>query len=249
VVHRDISPENILLTSQGEVKLIDFGIALDNERRSVSRTGIVKGKLGYMSPEQAGANTVDRRTDIYAIGIMGFELMSNKSLYKEGTTEEIRQRIVKAEDPILPTGVIPHKGVEELLAKAVCANPDDRYATASAFRQAVENALSDLDWSTDRSALAEIINAARGALDKAKEKKKKLEQAAYSKPVPKQPAAAKSKAKPPKKKAAKKKPVKVRNTAVFPMPTMLRWCAHASMALLISAFLLEIFGVSFGLPS
>jgi serine/threonine-protein kinase len=100
LVHRDVSPQNIVLTRQGEVKLIDFGIAKANERSTLTEAGTVKGKLPYMSPEQASGQDVDWRSDLFALGVVAHELLTDTDLYGLGATEEVRQRVAAGGAPI-----------------------------------------------------------------------------------------------------------------------------------------------------
>jgi serine/threonine protein kinase len=81
IVHRDISPQNILVSLQGEVKISDFGISKARSEPSLTRPGVIKGKLSYMSPEQALGQDVDHRADIYAPGIVFYEILSGKKNY------------------------------------------------------------------------------------------------------------------------------------------------------------------------
>ncbi|MFO0660056.1 MAG: protein kinase [Polyangiaceae bacterium] len=138
VVHRDVSPHNAILTFDGVVKLLDFGVAKTTEgTRTV--TGEVKGKLGYMAPEQAMGDHVDRRADIYALGAVLYELLSGKRMHGEGTDLEILRRIAQERPaPIeslvsdLPPALI------ELMAQMIQEDPSARPSTALE----VANALS-----------------------------------------------------------------------------------------------------------
>jgi len=247
IVHRDISPENILVTSQGEVKIIDFGIALDNERRCVSRTGIVKGKVGYMSPEQAGGRTLDRRTDIYAVGVMGYELITGQSLFGEGTTQELRQRIAHAGDAVVKPGTLPHPDVEEAIVRALRREPADRHATSGQFGNRLDEVLSELQWSHDRLALGALVtDAVKGVTDekKARKARKDREEARRN---PQKPIALKT----PRPKRGKKNPGKTRvpvNPGGWAIDVAARWTANTALALFSLSVLMELFGVSFPMP-
>ncbi|MEW5854585.1 MAG: serine/threonine-protein kinase [Myxococcota bacterium] len=100
VVHRDVSPQNILVSRYGEVKLADFGVAKNAEQLARTGTGVIKGKLAYMAPEQILAEGVDRRTDIFALGIVLHELLTRKRLYKEDSDAQTMKRIIM--DPVPP---------------------------------------------------------------------------------------------------------------------------------------------------
>jgi eukaryotic-like serine/threonine-protein kinase len=88
IVHRDVSPQNLIVTYEGLVKVLDFGIAKADHRQSQTRTGLVKGKFSYMSPEQCLGQGLDRRSDVFALGIVLFELCTARRLFKRGSTYE-----------------------------------------------------------------------------------------------------------------------------------------------------------------
>jgi serine/threonine protein kinase len=247
IVHRDISPENILVTTQGEVKIIDFGIALDNERRCVSRTGIVKGKVGYMSPEQAGGRTLDRRTDIYAVGVMGYELITGQSLFGEGTTQELRQRIARAGDAVVKPGTLPHPNVEEAIVRALRREPDDRHATSGAFASKLDAVLEELEWSQDRAALGVLVTEAVESVQgvrKAQEARRKREEARRQ---PRDPIALKAPRS--KRKKTPRQSTTVSSTpAEWAIDVAARWAANTALALFSLGVLMELFGVSFSMP-
>ncbi len=139
LVHRDVSPQNVLVGFDGAVKLIDFGVAKAAGRAQHTATGILKGKFPYMSPEQAEGLDIDARSDVFALGIVLWELLTNKRLFK-GDNDVMTQRLVKAcqvpppsqVDPTLPVDLDP------IVLKALEKNPDDRYPDAAAFRLALE---------------------------------------------------------------------------------------------------------------
>lgn len=138
LVHRDISPHNILISHQGEVKLIDFGVAkIENALREQTRAGIIKGKFGYMSPEQAWDTPLDGRSDIFAVGICLYEMLTGRSLY--GQVEDPLAMIHKVRKAdIVPastfrTDLDPE--FEGILARALAPEKDDRYPTALEFQK------------------------------------------------------------------------------------------------------------------
>ena len=93
IVHRDMSPHNILVSHEGEVKIVDFGIARAAQTISHTQIGMLKGKVNYMSPEQALGKPLDHRTDIYSVGIMLFELLTGKRLYEGEAQLEILEKV------------------------------------------------------------------------------------------------------------------------------------------------------------
>ncbi len=139
LVHRDVSPQNVLVGFDGSVKLIDFGVAKAAGRAQHTATGILKGKFPYMSPEQAEGNDIDARSDIFALGIVLWELLTGKRLFK-GENDLQTQKLVKACDVPMPTaidGALP-KDFDAVVLKALKKNPEERYADAGEFQQALD---------------------------------------------------------------------------------------------------------------
>jgi serine/threonine protein kinase len=131
LVHRDVSPHNIFVTYDGVVKVVDFGIATGAGRLACTRAGTVKGKLAYMSPEQARGCPVDRRTDVFALGVVLWELCTGRRLFV-GTSElETLERVQACRVP-RPTRIVPSFPVEleEILLRALAADRQERFQTA-----------------------------------------------------------------------------------------------------------------------
>ena len=133
IVHRDISPQNILITFTGDVKIVDFGIAKTVDAAIGERTqaGQLKGKVPYMSPEQASGKEVDHRSDIFAVGIMLFELTTGRRLFKAKSEFETLKLICEREYP-RPSQIRPSypKQLEAIVMKALEKDPADRYQSA-----------------------------------------------------------------------------------------------------------------------
>jgi serine/threonine protein kinase len=131
IIHRDVSPQNIRISYDGEVKVIDFGIAKAKNKSSKTEAGILKGKFGYMSPEQVRGKIIDRRSDIFAIGIIFYELITGTRLFQGetdfSTLEKIRN--VEIELPSKRNPVIP-KELEDIVMKALTSKRDQRYSYA-----------------------------------------------------------------------------------------------------------------------
>jgi len=139
LVHRDVSPQNILVGFDGGVKLIDFGVAKAAGRAQHTATGILKGKFPYMSPEQAEGEDIDARSDIFALGIVLWELLTDRRLFK-GENDVQTQRLVKACKVPPPSSVNPNlpPELDAIVLKALQRNPDDRYQDALSLRMALE---------------------------------------------------------------------------------------------------------------
>jgi hypothetical protein len=131
IVHRDVSPHNVHLTYLGKVKLLDFGIAKTSAQLSRTRTGILKGKVAYMSPEQAMGEELDRRSDVFSIGILLWEMTTGQWLYRRKSELETLKAVAESDAP-LPSRV--HTGypreLEQIVMKTLARKRDDRWATA-----------------------------------------------------------------------------------------------------------------------
>ena len=158
VVHRDVSPPNIMVTSDGTVKLLDFGIAKARGANSRTRTGTVKGKNAYMSPEQILGKPLDRRSDIFALGCVMYEMLAIRRLFHRDSdfltfkaiTEEpipdIRER-----RPDLPPGM------RAALIQAMARDPNGRFDTAQQFGNAIRNSVSTLGGPSAQQDLARLL--------------------------------------------------------------------------------------------
>jgi serine/threonine protein kinase len=145
LVHCDISPPNVLVSFEGETKVIDFGIAKSALRATASDPKMGFGKFGYMAPEQLiRGGTVDHRTDIYAAGVVLFELLTGQRLYEAGPEPDYRAlaRKVAKGDHKLPSELDPMLEIyDDLVATALQPQSDDRYQSAAEFRDAIQQAL------------------------------------------------------------------------------------------------------------
>lgn len=139
IVHRDVSPHNVFVTYGGEVKLVDFGIAKAVDSASRTQTGEIKGKLSYMAPEQALGLPVDRRADLFAVGIMLWEVLSGKRMWRGLQEVGIMHALAVGEIPKLAT-VMPEAPelARRIVDRALAKGPEDRFATAEEFRRELE---------------------------------------------------------------------------------------------------------------
>ncbi len=138
IVHRDVSPSNVLVSYDGAVKLVDFGIARGAQGKVVTATGL-KGKIIYMSPEQCRADaSLDRRSDIYSVGTILYELTCGRTPFS-GTDYAILNQIVNA-DPLPPSALVPDfpRELEAIILRALARDPAERYPTAEALQGALE---------------------------------------------------------------------------------------------------------------
>jgi eukaryotic-like serine/threonine-protein kinase len=142
LVHRDVTPHNLFLTYEGYTKVVDFGIAKVADRLSSTRAGTLKGKLAYMSPEQVRGAEVDRTTDIFALGVVLWELTTNQRLFRMDTDldtlEKVQACVVPPPSTIIP-GYPPE--LEACVMKALSKRKQDRFATAREFSRALQSFL------------------------------------------------------------------------------------------------------------
>ncbi len=141
VVHRDVSPQNILVGVDGTTRITDFGVARAAARLTTTRTGQLKGKLAYMAPEQAKGQDVDRRADIFALGIVLWEALAMKRLFKGDGEAETLSRVMN--EPIAPLrSIVPTlpASIEAVVMRALERDPAKRFATAAELGEALEKA-------------------------------------------------------------------------------------------------------------
>ncbi|MCW5809318.1 MAG: protein kinase, partial [Deltaproteobacteria bacterium] len=142
IVHRDVSPANILVSYDGNVKVVDFGIAKATQQRASTETtlsGVMKGKVAYMSPEQCINQPVDRRSDIFCLGIVLYELVTVRRLFK-GANDFLTMSAITSGVIPRPTEFRPDLApeLEAIIMKALAFRPEDRYQTADEMRAALE---------------------------------------------------------------------------------------------------------------
>ncbi|MGK4002938.1 serine/threonine-protein kinase [Sorangium sp. So ce1036] len=131
IVHRDITPANVLITRYGEVKIVDFGLAKASSQLAESDAGIIKGKFGYLAPETVLEQGVDQRVDIFALGIILWEMLAGRRLFL-GDSDYITVRLVR--DAVIPSlqqinGEVPRE-LEQIIRRALARDPAARYRTA-----------------------------------------------------------------------------------------------------------------------
>lgn len=143
VVHRDVSPQNVLLSFAGHVKLIDFGVAKSTQQQQQTRAGVLRGKIGYMSPEQANGLQLDRRTDVYALGIVLWEMLTCRRLFH--SPNEVHQLDMVRAPRIAPPSAhvqLP-PALDEVVMDALRPDPSQRIPTAKALRDRLVKAMPE----------------------------------------------------------------------------------------------------------
>jgi len=139
LVHRDVSPQNILLGTAGTVKVIDFGVAKASTATHHTRTGLIKGKYAYMSPEQIRAQPLDRRSDIYALGLVLYELLASARAIQGTSDVQIMEAAIRMSfEPIERRRPDLPEGIAQVVRRALQKDRDSRYATAQDMSEALE---------------------------------------------------------------------------------------------------------------
>ena len=141
IVHRDVSPSNLMVSFEGSVKVVDFGVAKAANRVQETRSGTVKGKISYLSPEQCRGHDLDRRSDLFSLGIVMWEMLAGRRLYRHDSDFENMSAIVQDMPPRPSTlrADVPAE-VEAIAMRLLAKSRDDRFATADELLQHVEHA-------------------------------------------------------------------------------------------------------------
>jgi serine/threonine-protein kinase len=160
VVHRDVTPSNILVTFAGDVKVLDFGVAKAIKRKATTDKGVMKGKTSYLSPEIIAGDPIDARADIFQLGIVVHEMLTGKQLFRGDTVPDVIQAITESEIP-LPSSVVPGlpDELDQVVLKALSRNPSERYQTAEDFAQALDTVGSSLGESVSARMLSKWMHS------------------------------------------------------------------------------------------
>jgi serine/threonine protein kinase/Tfp pilus assembly protein PilF len=159
IIHRDINPQNILITYEGQVKIIDFGIAKAAGHNTQTRENLIKGKLAYMSPEQANGQKIDHRSDIFSTGIILYELLADRRMFS-GETMHVLSLVRDAQyDP--PEVVIPDlpSKLNAILKRALAKEPDERYQSAGEMLADIEEFMFELSLRPNARSFAGYLKA------------------------------------------------------------------------------------------
>jgi len=158
IIHRDISPQNVFLTYEGDVKIVDFGIAKAASQSTITQVGMIKGKVAYMSPEQAAGKVIDHRSDIFATGILLYELVAGGRMFKGDDTLQILSKVREAEFTPLGTlkGGLPEK-LYEIVSKALAKDPEDRYQSCADLQADIEECIFRLNLRPSGRSMTEYL--------------------------------------------------------------------------------------------
>jgi len=160
LVHRDVTPHNVLIARSGAVKLIDFGVARAEQSLLRTQPGMIKGKLAYMSIEQAQGKVVDGRCDVFALGVCLWETLTGRRLFRADTEAQTMQRVFACQvtPPSLYRPEVPPE-VDALVLKALARSPDDRYARAADLAEAIETVIERGSLTNGSNAIASLMGA------------------------------------------------------------------------------------------
>ncbi len=162
IVHRDVSPDNLFVAVDGTVKLLDFGIAkICDGLSEATEAGRLKGKLGYMAPEQLAGAACDQRVDVWALGVVLWEMLTGRRLFK-GPMAEVIARIRAVDVPPLAAHGLPHPPLERVVRGALAHDPAARFPTVAAFAEALAAAIAP-GAEAGAAALAALVRARCGA--------------------------------------------------------------------------------------
>ena len=165
LVHRDMTPQNVFVTYDGQTKVLDFGIAkLAGANRPETETGVIKGKLRYMPPEQITGEGIDRRADIYAAGVMLWEAAAGEPIWKGLTDAQVMHQVLNGSVPS-PRSVraeVPER-IEQICMKALASDPEERHATAAELEADIESALDELGSRVTQRSVGKTISEYFGA--------------------------------------------------------------------------------------
>ncbi|MDB4969886.1 MAG: Protein kinase, partial [Myxococcales bacterium] len=158
IVHRDVSPQNVIVTFDGAVKLLDFGIAKAADRLTETRRGVIKGKVRYMSPEQIRGEPLDRRADVYSLGVMLWELTTGQTLWDGPGEFAIQRRIVDEDAPPPSARVADYPPeLEQIVLAALARSRDARLPSAEALQLALEEMAREHKLSLSSVGLARAV--------------------------------------------------------------------------------------------
>ncbi len=158
VVHRDFTPQNVMTTFGGEVKIVDFGVAKVLDQQSQTAVGMFKGKLSYAPPEQLLGQPIDRRADIFAAGVMLFEAVTGESPWAGKTNGAITHALTTGQVPKLMERADAPPELAAIVDQAMAVDPDDRYPTAEALRDALDLFVREQEYEVEQADLSTYVS-------------------------------------------------------------------------------------------
>ncbi|MCB9587225.1 MAG: serine/threonine protein kinase [Polyangiaceae bacterium] len=163
LVHRDVSPHNLLVGSDGHTRLLDFGVARARQRLTQTRVGEMKGKLAYMAPEQASGRAIDRRTDVFAAGIVLWECLAGARLFYGANEADTLSRLMTQNIPPLSEfSQNTPSALDAVVGKALARDPDERFSSAADFAAELERVAEEYDLIGTFEEVSEAVEEAAG---------------------------------------------------------------------------------------
>ncbi|UJR86308.1 serine/threonine-protein kinase [Sandaracinus amylolyticus] len=158
IVHRDVSPHNVMVSFDGQVKLLDFGIAKAQSHTTKTQAGVVKGKFSYMSPQQCLGKPIDARADVFALGICLYETLTGEPLYHRATEYETMRAVIEDPVPSIRTvnAALPIE-LDAIVQKALQKEPGDRFTTAGEMQSALEDWLAKIGKAVTTTRIASLM--------------------------------------------------------------------------------------------
>jgi len=158
IVHRDVTPHNILVTYDGNTKVVDFGIAKARISATQTASGVIKGKITYLSPEQARGDTLDRRSDLFSIGVILYEALTGRRMWGDLVDYQILTRLGTGALPSITedAGHMP-SALVEICRRALATSPTDRFDSAAQFQEAIEGFLDETGTRVSRKEVGGVV--------------------------------------------------------------------------------------------
>jgi len=160
LVHRDVSPPNILVSFEGQVKLIDFGLAKINRPSYHTNSGTIKGKLAYLSPEQMMGDKLDGRSDLFALGIVMFELFTGRRMFGRdsdvATLRAVKEGVIPSLREFRPDAPVE---LEQVMLRALAREPEDRYQSAGSMGEAIRRVAYTKGWHCRSERLGQYVRS------------------------------------------------------------------------------------------
>ena len=158
IIHRDISPQNIFVTYEGEVKIVDFGIAKAASQSTITQFGMIKGKISYMSPEQASGQAIDHRSDLFSTGILLYEMVTHKRMFTGADTLQILAKVSKAEfePPEVAHSGLPPK-IYQIINRSLTKDRDQRYQSCGEMSADIEECMIALSFRPSARGLSQYM--------------------------------------------------------------------------------------------